>query len=309
MVSVIIPSYNTVRWLPSCLESCLEQKFLKEIIIVDNGSTDGTIDVVQEYIQRFPNTIIFIHNPTKGANHSRNMGFGRATGKYIQWLDADDRLLPGKFESQIQALENHGADIAYSDWQMDYYDETTGEFSHSEPKANRPYPDFLFEILLNTHWSSPNTYLLTKAMAEKLANLQAWNSNRRVEQDREYFSIAAIEGASFVYTPGTFAVYNRWSTESISKVNFEKRLEQSSQLALDLMNRIFKAKLQHPEKYLQILKTELLVSKYYHPKIKIPVPIHLSDIYWPMIHWKMRAPLGLSVWIRNFWSKKMDEES
>ena len=299
LVSVIIPSFNNAQWLSACIESCLIQDHLKEIIIVDNQSTDGSLAIIESYISRFPDILFLYHNPNKGANYSRNLGFSTSSGQYIQWLDSDDRLLPEKFAHQIAALETANADIVYSDWEMDYYDETSGAFLHAEYKKNQPYPDFLFEILLNKNWSSPNTYLLSRKMATQLHNFHGWNPETVVEQDREYFTLAAILGAKFVYAPGNFAIYNRWSPTSISKLSFEKRLEHSSALAQSFILKIHASEIPDKAKYINLLKTELLVSKYYHSGIKIDFPITWKEVYWPMVHWKMRLGIGFRMLLRR----------
>jgi len=291
LVSVIIPSFNNAQWLPDCIESCLKQEFLKEIILVDNGSTDGSLDLIQEYVSNYPETVFFYPNPQKGANSSRNLGFSKSSGEYIQWLDSDDRLLAGKFSAQIAVLKATSGDVAYSDWQMDYYNETSRVFERSEFKKNDSYPDFLFEILQNKRWSSPNTYLFARKMATRLHDFHGWNPNTIVEQDREYVTLAAIFGAKFVYVPGNFAVYNRWSAGTISKMGFDQRLMHSSALAQSFIRKIDESNLPKKSTYISVLKTELLVSHQYNPNVPINIPISLKEVYWPMVHLKLRIPI------------------
>ena len=93
--------------MPKVIESCLTQKYLHEIIIVDDHSTDNSQEILTRLQKQNPEKTKIFKNPGKGGNNARNYGFSKSTGEYIQWLDADDFLLPGKFEHQIQAFEKH----------------------------------------------------------------------------------------------------------------------------------------------------------------------------------------------------------
>src|SRR5207248_2091455 len=112
--SVIIPCFNASRWIRETLDSvCAGQSMELEIIVVDDGSTDDTAAIVeQEFAQAR-----LIRTPNRGASHARNTGTHAATGDYIQYLDADDLLAPGKIAVQLRALDKSGAEVAYGDWQ------------------------------------------------------------------------------------------------------------------------------------------------------------------------------------------------
>lgn len=289
MVSVIIPNYNNSTWLRACLLSCINQgDLLEEIIVIDDHSTDDSWDILTRYQVNYPNKIKLFRNSTKGSNYARNFGFEHSSGKYIQWLDADDRLLPGKLENQIVPLAKGAADIIYSDWQMDFWDDDV--LTKSEIKRYKDYPDFL-EELMKDNWTSPNNYLMTRDMAEKLANGVGWNPNTKVGQDREYFTMAGIMGAKFKYVAGVFAVYNKQSLGTISGIPFKVRLENNQVLEERLRTEIGKRDWipeKKKQRYRAILDTHQLKACYYHSGIKIRRPVNFRNILWEMIHWKMR---------------------
>ena len=112
-VSVIIPAYNRARLLPRCLDSVRAQKFSPvEIIVVDDGSTDST----QQLLQRDYPEITALRQDHKGVSAARNIGIGAAQGDWLAFLDSDDAWLPDKLGRQLQAVRaSPGLSIVHSD--------------------------------------------------------------------------------------------------------------------------------------------------------------------------------------------------
>jgi len=109
-VSVVIPLYNAERTILRTLESVSAQTYLpKEIIIVDDGSTDGSFALVNGYVLHYTGTIqIKIHQqPNLGVSRARNVGMKHSTGDYIALLDADDWWQPEKLARQLAVLQEH----------------------------------------------------------------------------------------------------------------------------------------------------------------------------------------------------------
>ena len=108
LVSVIVPTYNRWRMLPEAIDSCFTQTWPKvEVIVVDDGSTDGTGEAVAKLLgTRWPkDRLIYKQQENRGASAARNHGLQVANGDYIQFLDSDDLLRPTKFENQLRILE------------------------------------------------------------------------------------------------------------------------------------------------------------------------------------------------------------
>jgi glycosyltransferase involved in cell wall biosynthesis len=102
MVSVIIPAYNRVQYIKGCLNSVLNQTYKDyEIIVVDDGSTDNTKEVLTFH----GNKIRYIYQENKGEAGARNEGIRNTKGDYIAWLDSDDRWLDFKLDLQIKIFE------------------------------------------------------------------------------------------------------------------------------------------------------------------------------------------------------------
>ncbi len=105
-VSVIIPTHNCALYLPNALRSVLAQTFSDyEIIVVDDGSTDNTREVVERFIEQHPLRIRYIYQERQERSAARNRGIRAAAGEYIAFLDADDEWLPHKLSRQVPALD------------------------------------------------------------------------------------------------------------------------------------------------------------------------------------------------------------
>ncbi len=104
--SIVIASYNGAAWLPSALDSVLAQSHRDyEVVVVDDGSTDDTQQVLAAYASRIQ-VVARLHG---GVSAARNAGVERASGAYVVFLDADDRLFPWTLHQYAKAIENHGA--------------------------------------------------------------------------------------------------------------------------------------------------------------------------------------------------------
>lgn len=105
LVSVIIPFYKVERYLKESIESVLEQTYTRwEMLLVDDGSPDGSTAIALEYVNQYPDKIRYLHHPgkvNKGLPATRNLGIENAKGDWLALLDADDVWLPEKMEHQV----------------------------------------------------------------------------------------------------------------------------------------------------------------------------------------------------------------
>lgn len=102
--SIVVPAYNTAPYFPRCLDSLLSQSFGDlELIIVDDGSTDGTGHIADKYAAA-DDRVQVIHTENSGVSKARNVGICQATGEYILFVDSDDTLVPGALERIHQEL-------------------------------------------------------------------------------------------------------------------------------------------------------------------------------------------------------------
>jgi glycosyltransferase involved in cell wall biosynthesis len=114
MVSVIIPAFNSEKYISQAIESVLNQTYQNfELIIVNDGSTDRTEEIIQNYL----NGHLYIYQKNKGVAAARNTGISASKGEYIAFLDSDDIWLPKKLELQVHYLTMHlDTDLVYADY-------------------------------------------------------------------------------------------------------------------------------------------------------------------------------------------------
>lgn len=110
-VSVIMPVLDGARFLAEAIESVLGQRYSEwELLVMDDGSTDGSLEIAREYADRFPGRILALPPEDAGpggASRARNRGIAAASGEYLGLLDADDVWLPGKLSAQVARLQAH----------------------------------------------------------------------------------------------------------------------------------------------------------------------------------------------------------
>ena len=103
-VSIIIPIYNSEKYLKTCLDSVLNQSYRNlEIILIDDGSTDGSAKIIDDYAKTDPRIIIH-HQKNSGQSSARNKGLKLSTGDYISFIDSDDEIAPDFIESLLNAF-------------------------------------------------------------------------------------------------------------------------------------------------------------------------------------------------------------
>lgn len=122
LITVIVPIYNGEKYLAECLESICNNTYQNlEIICVDDGSTDGTVSIINDY-QKYHSNIRLLKQKNSGVSCARNYGMRMAKGEYIAFIDADDMIADVYFESLFNAAETMKADIAACAYTKNQFD-------------------------------------------------------------------------------------------------------------------------------------------------------------------------------------------
>lgn len=160
-ISVVIPTYNRAAVLPRAVESVCRQTLPpKEIIVVDDGSTDETAKLIAE---KFPH-VVFIRQKHQGVSGARNRGIRAATGEWIAFLDSDDEWLPRKLETQVRALRAH------PDYRICYTNEIWIRRGRrvNPKKKHRKYGGYIFRHCLPLCVISPSSVLIHRDVFREL---------------------------------------------------------------------------------------------------------------------------------------------
>jgi glycosyltransferase involved in cell wall biosynthesis len=222
LVSILIPSYNAELWISETIESALSQTWdKKEIIIVDDGSTDNTLRIAKQYESSL---VKVIAQENRGANEARNRALEYAQGSYLQWLDADDLLAPDKIEKQMveaETLSNPHV-LLTSSWAKFYYRSEKAKFIPDNLWRDLAPVEWLITKFTENAWMNPAVWLVSRTLTE-LAG--PWDEKLARDQDGEYISrvVSRSEGVKFV--PESRSYYRQCNQQSLSRRMSQKSLE------------------------------------------------------------------------------------
>lgn len=225
LVSIIIPSYNSLHFLDETLKSALNQTYNNlEVILVDDGSTDGTV----EHFKRFKeNGVVCLSQENSGASVARNTGLEACSGEYIQFLDADDIIHSEKIEKQISRMLKERAELSFTPWNI-FLDDINekGEFKFDGLNYNQVRTGKALMISYGKdNWFIPTVSWLTKrSLIEKVGY---WNPFRCPNDDGEFFSRVLFWAEKVVCIDTVLAYYRTTGPESLSVLNSEEKLLSS----------------------------------------------------------------------------------
>jgi len=206
-VSVIIPAYNGDRYIVQAVESALSQTFTNlEIIVVDDGSTDSTQQVLQPYLDR----IRYIYQENQGAAIARNRACQLAKGEFLAFLDADDYFLPSKLEKQVACFDaDPTLDMVQTGWFI--VDEKGREISAVKPWQQAPKLDLESFILYKC--VRPSAMLLRRKWWEYLGG---FDSGLPPTEDLDFALRLALKGCKAVWLEETLTCYRQHDTNLMS---------------------------------------------------------------------------------------------
>ena len=205
LVSIIIPVYNAERHLSECIESAINQTWPnKEIIIVDDGSTDGSLNIAHKYQC---DTIKVLCGENAGASAARNKGLRIAKGDYIQFLDADDVLSLDKIQLQVETLAFNAGKIAVCSTVHFKNGKDYRQFkpsTHEEKFLIDADPvHFLINLLggYSNHGSmvQPNAWLTPRTIINQAG---LWNEALTLDDDGEFFCRVVLSSTGVLKTSG-----------------------------------------------------------------------------------------------------------
>lgn len=187
LVTIVTPSLNMARFLPAAIESVLSQEYPRiEFLVVDAGSTDGSLEILERYRGRLQYT----SEPDKGPSDAIHKGFQRARGDILAWLNADDTFQPAAIRRAVDYLAAHPeVDVVYGDgWWID-----------EDGQPIRPYPSRPFDARVlerDCFLCQPSTFL--RASAYRSCPL---DPRQKMSFDYDLWIRMAAAGYRFAYLP------------------------------------------------------------------------------------------------------------
>jgi glycosyltransferase involved in cell wall biosynthesis len=219
-VSILIPAYNAEAYIGAAIGSALAQTWPeKEIVVVDDGSADGTVEVVKRFTGL---GVRLLEKENGGAAAARNFAYRHCRGDYIQWLDADDLLSPEKVSKQMEALLESGSDgvLASCPW---------GRFIH-RPRHARFVPTSLWCDLSPADWMvrkmgenshmQTATWLTSRKLCEAAGS---WNEDLLSDDDGEYFSRVILASEKIRFVRESRVYYRVMPSNRLSHIGFSDR--------------------------------------------------------------------------------------
>jgi glycosyltransferase involved in cell wall biosynthesis len=224
LVSILIPAYNAENWISYTLRSAVAQTWpRKEIIVINDGSTDKTADLVRSFASQ---GVTLISTENRGMSAAQNLAYQSSHGDYIQWLDADDLLAPDKIERQLNAVSGaeNGRLLISSPWAPFYYRTRGAKFIHNSLWEDLSPVEWLFRKLSQNLHMQNATWLVSREITDVAG---PWDTSLHYDQDGEYFArvLLACERTRFVSGTGIF--YRMSPSNRISYIGNSAKKKES----------------------------------------------------------------------------------
>lgn len=212
LVSILIPAYNASPWLAQTLESALAQTYARcEIIVVDDGSSDDTLQIARRYVRE---NVRVITQSNAGASVARNHGLRLAGGEFIQFLDADDLLAPDKIEIQMKRfIGNPEIRLCSGEWARFTKDPAEAEFQNAINHRDLSGVEFLQVFYEHASMMQPAAWLARRTLVDAAG---PWDESLSLNDDGEYFARVMLEAPLIYFCPGARAYYRSSISGSLS---------------------------------------------------------------------------------------------
>lgn len=228
LISVVIPSYKTAATLAEAIESALNQTYQPvEVIVVNDGSPDHTAEVVKPYLDR----IIYIEQENRGLSAARNVGFRASKGDFLCFLDADDILLPNKFELQLSVFERQPDVGVVLSGYINVEDDGQTEIS----RVPKNWYDNALDFLLNHQVFPPHVPLIRRRVLEQSSLFPEDIDTLEFQEDWQLWLDMALDEVKFSSIPEPTCKY-RHRSDSHGKIHALRHRKGSRRVVKWLQN-------------------------------------------------------------------------
>jgi glycosyltransferase involved in cell wall biosynthesis len=220
LVSILIPAFNAQEWVADSLRSAIHQTWSrKEIIVVDDGSTDRTLAVAREFES---DIVRVVTQKNQGAAATRNKAFSLASGDYIQWLDADDLLAPDKIALQMNALNRCRSKrtLLSSEFGKFMYRWHRAQFIPTDLWRDLSPVEWLLCKMGQNLYMQSATWLVSRELSDAAG---PWNTGILSDDDGEYFCRVLLQSDGTCFVPQARVYYRTLGSDSLSRMDKSDR--------------------------------------------------------------------------------------
>lgn len=233
LVSVIIPAYNSEKFLKESIESVLSQTYADiEIIVINDGSTDHSIKILNQYNDK----IILIDQKNKGLSEAVNTGIKKMSGKWMKWLSPDDVLFPNTIEILVEEAKKLPENtIVYSNWEM--IDEKGKKMRNFYESNYNNLDDFEFNVrLLNRQLINVNTVLIPASLFNKGCIMRTLNDTIAIDYDF-FLRSGILYGTKFYLVEKNLLKYRIHKNQTSHK-NIVKSLKYIDKIKKEILSKL-----------------------------------------------------------------------
>jgi glycosyltransferase involved in cell wall biosynthesis len=258
LVSIVIPVYNKAAYIRETLDSALVQSYSKiEIVLINDGSEDGSLAILQEYADRFPEIVRLINSENRGVSAATNLGIQAAKGEYFQFLDADDLISSDKIKRQIQLLSGKGKEtVATCEW-VNFKDDIH-QYSQVPYGVFRDFGsglDLLLRFWNHQEMMAISSYLTHRDLINKAG---PWDENLTINQDGEFFCRVLLSAKEVQFEPNGTVYYRQPGHGNVS----QQKSEKAARSLLDSLKSYEKSVLEIEDSFRVRLALKKVYQKY-----------------------------------------------
>ncbi len=231
LVSILIPAFNAEEWISDTLRSAIGQTWeRKEIIVVDDGSSDQTVAIARQFESK---NVRVIEQKNQGAAAARNTAYSLSQGDYIQWLDADDLLAPDKVTRQMGVAEQLATKrtLLSSEFGRFLYRWQGAEFVASALWENLSPAEWLRRKMEHNLWMQTATWLVSRELSEDSG---PWDTRMLSDDDGEYFCRVLLKSDGVRFVPDAKMYYRGFRFNSLAYVGKSDRKREALWLSMQL---------------------------------------------------------------------------
>jgi len=231
LVSILIPAFNAEAWIAESLQSALAQTWEpKEIIVVDDGSSDRTLAIAEEFQSE---GIRIFTQKNEGAPAARNRAVSASNGDYIQWLDADDLLAPDKIAAQMAIVNPtfNKRTLLSSEFGPFMYRHYRAKFIPTALWCDLSPVEFFLRKMEQNLFMQTSVWLVSRELTEAAG---PWNTQMVADDDGEYFGRVMLASNGIRFVPDARVYHRASGPKSLSYIGLSDRKLDAQWLSMQL---------------------------------------------------------------------------